>query len=145
MPETIKEISCQLTGKLEGIPPEALFEVWPQVGPMLAEAINRDTGSLGLEDVFKRLVNKYMQLWVYLDGDIKACCVTQIDNRSSGRVCTLYYLSGGYMNEWLRFEDKLADWAKSHGCVALEGMGRPGWERVLKDWRKTAIVMRKDL
>lgn len=132
-------------GSLEGVAPEAVLAVWPKIGPMLADAINRDTGAFGLQDVFHRVINKHMQLWVYLNNGVKACCITQIENRSSGRVCVVYYAAGGYMNEWKHFDEGLGNWAKSHGCVALEALGRPGWERVLKGWNKVAIVMRKEL
>lgn len=149
MPQTAEQIEpsdTSYSGRLEGVPKEALFEVWPLVGSLIADAINRNTGAYSLEEVFQRLLNDHMQLWVYLkNGDVKACCVTQIENRSYGRTCVLYCVAGSNMAEWLPLDEMFAEWARMHNCVALECLGRKGWERVLKDWNKVAVVMRKEL
>lgn len=113
---------------------------------MLAEAINRSHGDLGLTEVFDRLQKDQMQLWAFINNDlITACCITQIENRASGRTCVLYYVAGKDMAVWLPLDKFLGEWAKGHGCIALECLGRKGWERALKNWDKVAVVMRKEL
>ena len=36
-------------------------------------------------------------------------------------------------------------WAKLPNCAAMVMRGRPGWERVLKDYEKTKIILQKKL
>ena len=54
-------------------------------------------------------------------------------------------LAGGDLNELLDIEKDICDYARSHGFDSLEIIGRPGWERVLDGYRRTAILLRKEL
>jgi hypothetical protein len=36
-------------------------------------------------------------------------------------------------------------WARSIGCDTMLIMGRPGWQRALEGYRRTAVVLEKKL
>ena len=54
-------------------------------------------------------------------------------------------LAGGALDELLAIEKDICDYARSQGFDSLEIIGRPGWERVLDGYRRTAILLRKEL
>ena len=54
-------------------------------------------------------------------------------------------LAGGDLDELLDIEKDICDYARSQGFDSLEIIGRPGWERVLDGYRRTAILLRKEL
>ena len=86
------------------------------------------------EDAIENVLNKSMQLWVVLvSGQLKAVCVTQIDQYKRGKVLSAPIIGGEDMDKWVEaLDDTLTRYAKEQGCVLLSGGGRKGWERVLK-------------
>ena len=54
-------------------------------------------------------------------------------------------LAGGDLDELLDIEKDICDYARSQGFDSLEIIGRPGWERVLDGYRRTAVLLRKEL
>ena len=70
--------------------------------------------------------------------------VTEIVDYPQKSVCRIW-LAGGDMDELLEAEKHIAALAKSHGCTGMEIIGRKGWERVLTDYKPTAVVLVKDL
>jgi|TARA_R110000744_G_C19359392_1_gene561287 hypothetical protein len=54
-------------------------------------------------------------------------------------------LAGGDLDELLDMEKDICDYALSHDFDSIEIIGRPGWERVLQGYRRTAVLMRKEL
>jgi len=85
-----------------------------------------------------------MQLFVVMDGDIKAAFVTQFSQFPSKKVLTVMFLGGRSMEEWLHLIAELEQWAKDEGCDSIEVHGRRGWEKVL-GWAVVSTVIRKNL
>jgi hypothetical protein len=54
-------------------------------------------------------------------------------------------LAGGDLDELLDIEQDICDYARSHDFDSIEIIGRPGWERILPGYRRTAVLMRKEL
>jgi hypothetical protein len=54
-------------------------------------------------------------------------------------------LAGGDLDELLDLERQIAAYAADHECDSMEIVGRPGWERVLPGYKRTAVLMRKGL
>lgn len=85
-------------------------------------------------------------LWVAIDGTVKLALVTEILDEPTGRECFLRLCGGRNRDDWLHYlDDELIGWAKKQGCVAIEGTMRPGWERVFPTWKKTAVVLRREI
>ena len=55
------------------------------------------------------------------------------------------WLAGGDLDELVEAEKSIAVWAKDQGCDAMEINGRKGWQRQLKDYTATSVVLTKDL
>ena len=45
----------------------------------------------------------------------------------------------------LDMEKAICSYAREKGFVSVEIIGRPGWERVLPNYERTAVLLRKEL
>lgn len=96
---------------------------WPWLESALRHGGNRHTR----ESVWAGLVCGRYQFWPFP----RSAGVTHVDQYPSGSVLQLW-LVGGELDDVLAHEPEIAAWAQSVGCVALQLVGRRGWERVLK-------------
>jgi len=128
-----------------GIPLSHLHLVWPDLWLLLEPAVKR---SRDKPDVLARLLCHDAQLWAVYDGDRPvAAIVTQIQiggpsaaQRSGEKRCLIWLVGGSRLGEWAAdFIAKLEDWARSLGCVALRGVGRSGWTRIVKKFGGVSV------
>ena len=49
------------------------------------------------------------------------------------------------MEELIEAEKSIVEWARGHGCNAMEIIGRKGWERQLKDYNAASTVLIKEI
>lgn len=90
-------------------------------------------GNLALTDVLEQLLNGGYQLWYSeRDDEIEAMLITQILQHPRKKILALPFIAGVNRDNWLPFKDTICRFARSNGCVELEGYFRPGWLRVLK-------------
>lgn len=128
------------------IPSFCVPNVWASVAPILQKAVDKSQEDYTLEDIQNCLLNRSMQLWVWVvEEKIIACCVTMVVCYPQRKVCQLPYIAGVGLKQWLACEDAVIKWAKDNGCTKLEGFDRGGWLRVLKGWYKVWITIRKDI
>ena len=79
------------------------------------------------------------QLWALKDSAI----VTEIIDYPQRRTLR-FWLAGGNLKTLLEVEPKIRKWSILYRCRAVEIIGRKGWEKVLKDYEPTAIVLVKE-
>ena len=131
---------------LIGLPAQELPQHWSVVAPMLQRALSKSQGDLRLEDLYTKIFERDMQLWGWLiEGEITACCVTQVLTFPGNKICSIPFIAGCGMKDWIHVEPQLVAWAKEQGCNQLEGYCRPGWVRMLRHWKQVWITMRRDI
>ena len=120
-----------------GIPLRHLHLVWSDLWPLLEPAVKRSPDK---PDVLARLLFNEAQLWAIYDADVPvAAIVTQIQVGSEKR-CLIWLVGGSRLREWAGdFIAKLERWARSLGCMALRGVGRPGWARIVKKFGGVSV------
>lgn len=109
--------------------PAHVMTVWPQVSRMLQPAVDR-AGTHTIEDVRKKVITGYSDLWVQCAGDkVSAAMVTEF----------AHFPKGIWLNMWLAgaaketpFEDALwephiIEFARFNGCTGIHWIGRKGW------------------
>ena len=113
-----------------------LHDTWVSVWPMLQPAIALAPNS---PNVLARIQSGDAQLWAILeDGKPIAAVVTGF--LLSPKRCLIWLVGGSRLREWAGdFIAKLEDWARSLGCVALRGVGRPGWARIVKKFGGVSV------
>ena len=79
------------------------------------------------------------QLWAFDDSAI----VTEIIDYPQRRTLR-FWLAGGNLKTLLEVEPKIRKWSILYRCEAVEIIGRKGWEKVMKDYEPTAIVLVKE-
>ena len=72
-------------------------------------------------------------------GDAAAAVCTVM-----GRVMRIG-LAGGELAALKEIETQIVEFAREKGCSAVEIIGRPGWERALNNYKRTAVLLRKDI
>lgn len=74
----------------------------------------------------------------------KSAIVVEIVDYPQRSTCRIW-LAGGDMDELLQAEKEVCKWAVERGCSSMEIIGRKGWERVLSEYKPSAVVLTKDL
>lgn len=80
------------------------------------------------------------QLWSFNDSAI----VTEIVEYPQ-RTVLRFWLAGGNLNTLLKAERHIVDWSKLYKCTGVEIIGRKGWQRMLKDYQSSSIVLVKEI
>ena len=112
------------------VPPWDVAREWDALAPLLALPLKRQS-ALDLEALKGALIAGRMHAWL---GD-EIALVTEIQAFARERVCVIVLAGGANFvtrqASGLR-EQTLATierYARSHGCGALQIVGRPGWAR----------------
>lgn len=95
--------------------------------------------------LLEEVARKKRQLWVGMRGEeILVAALTEVgpDLLQTFRVT---HGAGEDRDSWVHLLGDLEAWAKSIGCKRMEVVARPGWERVLKDMKKTHVILEKRL
>ncbi len=133
------------SSRLEGVQSKDIDSVWEEVRQIITPHVIR-LGTHGLADVLENLKCRDWQLWVsQTEKNIEAVCITQINVFPKMKVCRVLLVAGEHMDNWLPFEDIIAEWAEMQGCKKLVGELRKGWSRKLTNWTFGNIVAERKL
>lgn len=130
--------------RLLGVPAGDLDAWLPRIGWHLDQfAAN---GQFTPADFIEDIRQRDRQLWVGLDGGIKAVALTMVLGDRLKSVC-ISHACGENPASWLGLWDGLEAWAREIGARRIETQCRPGWERVLKGkgLRKAHVLLEKRL
>lgn len=109
--------------------------VWNEVVPFLEKALEYADNRFLLEDIYRFLKEKMMQLWVtYNNKGLQSFCISQIIITPRKKILSLPFVGGDDLFRWLHYYEELARFGRENGCVEVEGYARPGWEKVLKKY-----------
>lgn len=123
--------------------------MWDELEPRVGLAI-RDMALLWSVDVVAAKVSDgLMQVWTIEDaGELIGVICTEVYDTAAGLTCAMPIVQ---CDDMARAIDTVLDdveaWARDQRCVRLEGMGRAGWDRTLRDrgWRHYATMIEKPL
>lgn len=125
------------------IEPQHIGALWPNVSELIANACMRGGGDFAA--IERAVMAGDAILWVAHEGpDVLGAAVTQLLMRGPRKICTLYAM-GGELDRVRPVLDMLERYAVDAGCDAMEVCGRPGWARILRDYRVTRVEMEKRL
>lgn len=126
-----------------------LEHVYATVAAVLEKSVARDPLE-SLQEVMDGIESGYLTAWVATDGaDLHSVTVTQIVSGMKGKQCFIRHCAradeGAPLAEWLEYLPIIEYWAASEGCASIELIGRMGWLKVLPDYERQAVQMRKML
>ena len=122
-----------------------LSEAWPHVEKLVIDALDHGTSRVGVKDVYDGIGTGRYQLWIAWGPAAEGIAVTEILDTEKERIASVFICVGKNLKEWLRHLSSIENWAKAEGCSVIEAWARPGWERVLKDYKKTHVQLEKNL
>lgn len=114
--------------------------IWKKIAPAVAESGGRIT-----QDALKNLLLKFeYQAWtVFEDKRCLATVVTKINVYPSGlKSLDAIFAAGDDRAKWQTLVvETLKKFARAEGCEMFEIAGRPGWERIYPEFKKTHVVL----
>lgn len=135
---------------LMGVQRTAVATWWPLVRKSVSDAVDHGTSIFDADSVRSALERGDMQLWIVWDGppdepNIRAIAVTEIRIGPRAKVCGVFLCTGYGRQDWQQHLSTIEAWAASIGCDRMSLCARPGWKRVLPEYRMTHVMLEKDL
>lgn len=85
-------------------------------------------------------------LWLARSGStIDAAAATMLVRTDRHLVCVITALGGANMGRWLDLLPGIEEWAKAEGAALVRVYGRPGWVRMLRNYRVSNVVLERRL
>jgi hypothetical protein len=130
---------------LHCIPRQLAREIWPMVKEQLFAAVTRTDLSHTI-DIERDVLDGDGVLWLACDGQtIEAAAVTLLARTDRHLVCLITALGGSNMAKWLPLLSEIEGWARAEGAALVRFMGRPGWGRILENYRVSNVVLERAL
>ena len=116
-------------------------EILNRYRELIDRALAEGYGQMTFEDVVERINSREFQFWC----SESSCVVTTIDIFPRIKQLTVIIGAGDLkeINDHIR--PIIEEWARGIGCDTMLIMGRPGWQRALEGYRRTAVVLEKKL
>jgi len=130
------------------VPPDAVGRLWRELGPWIEQGAQAAAHPIHMDQIVARLLDGRWQVWgIRQDSATVGAVCTEVYESTAGRTCALPIVGGRDMAGWLHLVSVIEDWARTQGCVRLEGNGRAGWERALKPlgWAVIATIVERRL
>lgn len=136
--------------QLVPIPSEKLVEAWPTIAPFAEQIASRFPDEWPVAVIAEAANARELQLWVVWDEKerkVHGVVGTRIITKASGkRVLDLAWMAGEGRERWMSLLSVLEDYGRHEGCVAIEFVGRWGWQPDLPSYQvKRLAAYEKDL
>lgn len=129
-----------------GVPVDHVGDVWNSIRPMILQMVARSKGRMTERGLLDAILAAESQLWLsYRDDKPEALMLTEIVTVGTVKTCKMFAATGHNRQHWAGFLGVFEEWARSEGCQVVEAIARPGWEKVLSEYKKTHVVLEKDL
>lgn len=110
------------------IDPRHLDAVWPEVSPLLAEAVAKNKGECDLSQLRAQIAYGGAQLLVWHEGDdVVSAASIEFKQYPNFRAAHVAYLAGKTSQE---FWDAFRDWARKTGASCVECLCAPPQARL---------------
>lgn len=116
-----------------------MIEGWDFCEPLINRALKyQDTHTA--DDVLRHVLTAKAQLW----RGKKSCAVTEICEYPKAKKLRVW-LAAGDMEELLEMLVDIEEFAKAEKCTGVMVVGRPGWKRVLKEYKAPYTMLEKEI
>ena len=112
---------------ISGVPSNIINEVWEDCEPYIEMGNGKSRDEMSVMDIYKRLSEARMQLWLVFDEDreIISVLTTEIIESPRKTTCRIVTLGGQALDLWVeKLLETLEEWALENGCVAMETVCR---------------------
>tara|TARA_R110002020_G_scaffold45464_1_gene129984 strand:- start:6831 stop:7259 length:429 start_codon:yes stop_codon:yes gene_type:complete len=135
---------------VSGIKSKKIPDIWSLCKKYVEMGNSKSKEEMNIDDIYERLINAEMQLWVVFDedDDIKSVVTTEVINYPRKRTCRIVTLGGRGLDNWVdEVLDVLEGWAIENDCVAMETACRKGFIKKLEKYgyEHAYIILGKEL
>lgn len=132
---------------VEFINPNQLPDLWPKIQPFLVEAVQWSAGQFDLKGVVNGLLEgDYTLICIREDGEPQSALVVTVSQFPTGKRTLEVLLAAGLSAKtWVAHEHKLDEFAKLFGCADIRMIGREGLQRILTEWKRSAVVLSREV
>jgi|TARA_R100000773_G_C4221190_1_gene120172 IS1 family transposase len=136
------------------IPPDHIEKVWVQVENDITKALIRSGGYANSNHFKDNCLKKIFQLWILWDKEHKetndkyfGVVITEIIQRPLQKCLNIRIMTGKHREKWQHLIKHIEDFARKEKCDRMELIARPGWERVLRNFKynKSHVLLEKKL
>jgi hypothetical protein len=133
------------SAELIPVDPKLVSQFLPHVEHWLRAACEK-TGASDWENDRQALESGIALLWiVWHEGKIHGAGTTEVVTVSGARHCYVTAFGGKGRKTWLHLIAGVEAYARRHGCKSVRTLARPGWARLLKDFRARLVLLEKEL
>ena len=139
---------------LVGIPKDKVELSWNKVEQSVTEALIRSGGYANSNHFKEWCIEGKCQLWILLDAEetiaekkYYGVVITEVIQRPLQKCFYIRIMTGHHREKWQHLIKHLEKFALDNKCDKMELIARPGWERVLRNFRykKSHILLEKTL
>lgn len=133
---------------------EHVKDIWHIIENDITQALIR-SGGYANSNHFKEWCSEgTMQVWLIWDTDEQdldkkyyGVCITEIIERPLQKCCNIRIMTGKHREKWQHLIKHVEVWASLNNCDKMELIARPGWEKVLKNFKysKSHVLLEKPL
>lgn len=118
---------------VRAIPANLVDRFWTHAEAYIKRALDHTSGEWLPSDIKLGCEHEQIQLWLVTEGShVVGAITTQIVIYPQKRHCRVITLAGSKAAEWTQLVVTiLDDWAKEHGCHAMEAFVRKGYVPIL--------------
>lgn len=125
--------------------PVNLTTVWRDVEQYIYEALTDGIPRNDLGDIYDKLLRGEMHLWMVYSDKLEAVVVTRFIDYPLAKALRIVICIGKGYNRWVHLIQEIERWARQMDCGLIECVARPGWERVLHDYKKSHVILERRL
>lgn len=119
---------------------------WRNVRPLVAEA-QEGNGCYTDADVFKQINDGKWILWIARSEKrgLEGIAIGQIEQFPRERHLYLRIVTGKDYPRWVHLLADIERYAKACGCKKIAAFARPGWKRLLTNYRASHVYLERAL
>ena len=133
------------------VPKEKINDVWAIVENDIQAALNRSDNYANSGHFKQNCKKGLFQLWIIWDqkdqNKYYGVSVTEIIQRPLQKCLNIRIMTGKHREKWQHMIKLLEDFGKKEKCDKMELIARPGWEKVLRQfkYKKSHVLLEKTL
>jgi hypothetical protein len=126
------------------VDPKDVHQIWPQAKELIRKAIEK-TDLSDFRDIEYDVLSGDQLLWLAISDHVEAAATTHLIKTKDKPVLVVTACAGENKDRWLPLKARVERYAKEEGAKCVRLYGRKGWERELKDYHVSYVIMEKDL
>lgn len=118
---------------------------WRNARPFIADAL-KETGCFTEQDAFRQIMDGKWILWIARSSlGVEAVCIGQIEQFPRDRHLYIRVCTGKNPERWLHLLEHIERYAKGCACTKIAAFARPGWKKLLTNYRASHVYLERTL